>query len=84
MSITLAAVAGIAFKLLMKAVVMPLLGADPINRAYHFLAHHPAALPGMLFSIVIGKHPGDKLKLEVWHNGSKRTVTATLGTKPNQ
>lgn len=26
---------GSAFKFLMKAIVMPLLGADPINRAYH-------------------------------------------------
>lgn len=29
---------GIAFKFLMKTVVMPLLGADPINQAYHYLA----------------------------------------------
>jgi membrane protease YdiL (CAAX protease family) len=29
---------GIAFKFLMKMIVMPLLGADPINHAYHFLA----------------------------------------------
>src|SRR5687768_257203 len=27
---------GIAFKFLMKAIVMPLLGADPINRTYHY------------------------------------------------
>lgn len=29
---------GVAFKFLMKAIVMPLLGADPINQAYHYLA----------------------------------------------
>jgi membrane protease YdiL (CAAX protease family) len=35
---------GGAFKFLMKAIVMPLLGADPINQAYHFLAGNgPAA-----------------------------------------
>src|SRR5258708_31748487 len=28
---------GIAFKLLMKAIVMPLLGADPLNHAYYYL-----------------------------------------------
>src|SRR5262249_31686131 len=28
---------GSAFKFLMKAIVMPLLGADPINQAYHYL-----------------------------------------------
>src|SRR5690349_13649742 len=35
--LTIGVIFGIAFKLLMKAVVMPLLGTDPINRAYHFL-----------------------------------------------
>jgi CAAX protease family protein len=35
---------GGALKFLMKAIVMPLLGADPINQAYHFLAGNgPAA-----------------------------------------
>jgi uncharacterized protein len=35
---------GGAFKFLMKAIVMPLFGADPINQAYHFLAGNgPAA-----------------------------------------
>jgi hypothetical protein len=29
---------GVALKLLMKAIVLPLLGADPINPAYHYLA----------------------------------------------
>ena len=36
---------GIAFKFLMKAIVMPLLGADPINQAYHYLVGNAAALP---------------------------------------
>ncbi|HEX5716636.1 MAG TPA: type II CAAX endopeptidase family protein [Thermoanaerobaculia bacterium] len=44
---------GIAFKLLMKAVVMPLLGADPINQAYHYLAGNTAALPGMLVAVIV-------------------------------
>lgn len=29
---------GVVFKFLMKMIVMPLLGADPINQAYHYLA----------------------------------------------
>lgn len=29
---------GVAFKFLMKTIVMPLLGADPINQTYHYLA----------------------------------------------
>jgi membrane protease YdiL (CAAX protease family) len=36
---------GCAFKLLMKAIVMPLLGADPVNQTYHFLAGNTAMLP---------------------------------------
>jgi membrane protease YdiL (CAAX protease family) len=51
---------GVALKLLMKAVVMPLLGADPINRAYHYVAGNPAALPWMFFAIVVGAGFGEE------------------------
>jgi CAAX protease family protein len=44
---------GGAFKLLMKMIVMPLLGADPVNHAYHFLAGNRAALPGMIFALIV-------------------------------
>lgn len=44
---------GIAFKLVMKAVVMPLLGAPPINQAHHDLAGNPAALPGAIFMMIV-------------------------------
>jgi hypothetical protein len=39
---------------------MPLLGADPVNATYHYLAGNPAALPGMLFSVVIGAGFGEE------------------------
>src|SRR5262245_45270463 len=45
---------GSALKLVMKAVVMPLLGADPINHAYHYLAGNRGALPGILLAVTIG------------------------------
>ena len=51
---------GIAFKFLMKAIVMPLLGADPINQAYHYLVGNPAALPGMLFAVIVGAGFGEE------------------------
>lgn len=51
---------GAAFKLAMKAAVMPLLGAPAINQAYHHLAGNGAALPGMLFSIVVGAGFGEE------------------------
>ena len=51
---------GVALKLLMKAIVMPLLGADPINQAYHYLAGNTAALPGMLYAVIIGAGFGEE------------------------
>jgi membrane protease YdiL (CAAX protease family) len=51
---------GIAFKFLMKAIVMPLLGADPINQAYHYLVGNRAAVPGMLFAVIVGAGWGEE------------------------
>ncbi len=51
---------GIALKFLMKSVVMPLLGADPINHAYHHLVGNSAAIPGMLYAIIIGAGFGEE------------------------
>lgn len=45
---------GIAFKFLMKAAVMPLLGAEPENQTYHYLVGNAAAamavVPMMVFT----------------------------------
>jgi membrane protease YdiL (CAAX protease family) len=51
---------GIAFKFLMKAIVMPLLGADPVNQAFHYLAGNRAALPGILYAVVLGAGFGEE------------------------
>lgn len=51
---------GSAFKLLLKALVMPLLGAPPINQAYHYLAGNRAAIPGFLFAILVGAGFGEE------------------------
>lgn len=51
---------GVAFKVAMKAIVMPLLGADPINQAYHYLAGNRAALPGMLYAVIVGAGFGEE------------------------
>jgi membrane protease YdiL (CAAX protease family) len=53
-------VLGVAFKFVMKAIVMPLLGAPPINPAYHYLAGNTAALPGMLFAVIVGAGWGEE------------------------
>jgi membrane protease YdiL (CAAX protease family) len=46
-------VLGIAFKLVMKAVVMPLLGAPPVNEAYRYLTGNAVALPGIVVTILV-------------------------------
>ena len=53
-------VLGVTFKLLMKAVVMPLLGADPINRAYHYLAANPAGVLAFLPTVIVGAGFGEE------------------------
>jgi hypothetical protein len=51
---------GSVCKVLLKAVVMPLLGADPVNPTYHYLAGNTAALPGMLYAVIIGAGFGEE------------------------
>ncbi len=51
---------GVAFKLVMKAIVMPLLGADPINQAFHYLVGNTAALPTMLYLVIVGAGFGEE------------------------
>jgi S1-C subfamily serine protease len=36
-----------------------------------------------LFSAVLRKHPGDKLAIELWRHGARKTMTVTLGTRKN-
>jgi membrane protease YdiL (CAAX protease family) len=50
----------------MKAVVMPLLDAPPINPAYHFLVGNIAALPPMLYLIVVGAGFGEETFFRGW------------------
>lgn len=59
-AVAIGVVFGVALKLVMKAIVMPLLGAPPINEAYHFLAGNTAALPGMLWLIIVGAGFGEE------------------------
>jgi membrane protease YdiL (CAAX protease family) len=59
-TIAVGVVLGSTFKFLMKMIVMPLLGAPPINHAYHYLAGNPAALPGMLLAVTVGAGFGEE------------------------
>ena len=58
--LVLGVVFGAAFKVLMKAIVMPLLGADPINHAYHHLVNNTNALPGMVLIVIVGAGFGEE------------------------
>src|SRR5688500_5901829 len=51
---------GSLLKLAMKSVVMPLLGADPVNQAFGFLQGNTAALPGMLLLVIVGAGFGEE------------------------
>src|SRR5207253_1224081 len=48
-----AAAVGVLLKLGLKALLLPLLGAPAINPNYHFLAGNPAALPGMIGTVIV-------------------------------
>ena len=57
---------GVAFKFVMKAIVMPLLDAPPVNPAYHFLAGNTAALPWMLYILITGAGFGEETVFRGW------------------
>jgi membrane protease YdiL (CAAX protease family) len=57
---------GVAFKFLMKAIVMPLLGAPPINQAYHWVTGNTAALPFMLFLMIVVAGFGEETVYRGW------------------
>jgi len=59
-TVVLGVLAGVAFKLLMKAIVMPLLGAPDTNAAYARLVGNPDALPGMIFTVIVGAGFGEE------------------------
>ncbi len=44
---------GAAYKLILKAIVMPLLGAPPVNARYHFVTGNAAVLPGLIATMII-------------------------------
>jgi uncharacterized protein len=59
-SLAVGIIFGCAFKLLMKAIVMPLLGAPEINSAYDYVIGNRAALPGLMFTMIVGAGFGEE------------------------
>jgi uncharacterized protein len=52
---------GVLLKLAMKSLVMPLFGADPVNQAFRFLQGNTAALPGILYLVIVGAGFGEEM-----------------------
>ena len=59
-TVAIGIVFGIALKFLMKAIVMPLFGADPINQPYHFLAGNRSALPAAMWAMIVSAGWGEE------------------------
>ena len=52
-SLVIGIAVGVVLKFLLKLIVMPLLGADPINQAYHYLAGNPTAAAPLVLQMII-------------------------------
>jgi membrane protease YdiL (CAAX protease family) len=52
---------GVAAKLALKAIVMPLLGAPAINARYQYLAGNTAALPGFVLVVLVSAAFGEEV-----------------------
>ena len=65
-TIALGIIFGVALKFAMKSIVMPLLGAPPVNGPFHYLAHNPAEIPAMLYIIIIGAGFGEEMIFRGW------------------
>jgi membrane protease YdiL (CAAX protease family) len=76
--LAIALVAGVLFKLLMKALVMPLLGFGAINSTYHYLAGNTAALLVTLLWVIVGGGFGEEL---IWRGFLFERLGAFLGPR---
>ena len=57
---------GVALKFVMKALVMPLLGAPPINQAYHFVTGNSAVIPLMIYTMIVVAGFGEETFYRGW------------------
>jgi uncharacterized protein len=65
-TIVIGIIFGVAFKFAMKAIVMPLFGAPPINRAYQFVAGNSAVVPVMVYTMIIVAGFGEETFYRGW------------------
>ena len=77
--LVVAFVAGVFFKILMKAVVMPLLGFGTANPTYHYLAGNTVAFVATLLWVIVGGGFGEEL---IWRGFLFERLGALLGPGP--
>ena len=65
-AIVIGIVLGIGLKFTMKALVMPLLGAPPVNPAYHFVTGNTGVLPVMILQMIIVAGFGEETFYRGW------------------
>jgi hypothetical protein len=57
---------GVAFKFVMKALVMPLVGAPPVNQAYHFVTGNAAVIPMLVITMLVTAGFGEETLYRGW------------------
>src|SRR3984893_7510195 len=57
---------GVALKFAMKALVMPLFGAPPINWAFHFVTGNSAVFPSMVYTMIVVAGFGEETLYRGW------------------
>jgi|SRR3984893_17018208 membrane protease YdiL (CAAX protease family) len=65
-AIAIGIVLGVALKFTMKALVMPLFGAPPINWAYHFVTGNAAVIPSMVYTMIVVAGFGEETFYRGW------------------
>jgi len=65
-TIAIGIVLGVALKFIMKALVMRMFGAPPVNQAYHFVTGNPAVIPAMLFTMIVTAGFGEETFYRGW------------------
>jgi CAAX protease family protein len=76
--LVIALVAGVLFKILMKALVMPLLGFGDVNSTYHYLSGNTGALLVTLLWVIVGGGFGEEL---IWRGFLFERLGAFLGPR---
>jgi len=65
-TIVIGIIFGVSFKFVMKAAVMPLFGAPPVNQAYHFVTGNSAIIPWMLYASIVTAGFGEETFYRGW------------------